>query len=115
MDDPEHDGEHALAELESIQDERPTPQARMRIEKGEVMVEIEVPPDRASQLLDAAVSSLVLIAAVVLPMMTLKAVPEDLPLWAVTGMIGLQLGIVILVAVKNFFTNKPGSSSHLPG
>lgn len=115
MDDPEQDGDSEFAELVSIEDEIPTNQARMRIEKGELKVDISVPPGNASELLDAAVSSLIIGTVVLLPPATLKAVPEGLPLWAVTGIIGLQFGIVILVAVKTFFTNKPGASSRLSG
>ncbi|EWM14598.1 hypothetical protein [Kutzneria sp. 744] len=114
MDDPGQDGEDDFAGLASIEGERPTTDARLRIEKEGMRVVVSVPPNHASHLLDAAVAALLVIAALCAPAVTLKAAPEGLPNWAVVGMITIQLGVVILVTLR-IFTNKPGSSSRLSG
>ncbi|WP_051772970.1 hypothetical protein [Saccharothrix sp. NRRL B-16314] len=111
MDNPAHDGEVPIeatvfAELESIGDERPTHEARLRIEKGEFAVDVSMPSSHASQLLEAAVTVLLVVGALAAPAMTLKAVPEDLPHWATVGLITVQLVILILLGV-NTFMNKP--------
>ncbi|SEP48565.1 hypothetical protein [Amycolatopsis saalfeldensis] len=112
MGKPVQDGEDELAELMSIEDESPTTEARLRIETETMKVAISVPPHNASHLLDSAVSALLIVAAVIAPMATLKAAPEDLPYWASAGMVGLQLGVVIFVAVSAF-AKKLGSSNRL--
>ncbi|MFI7121831.1 hypothetical protein [Amycolatopsis sp. NPDC049868] len=114
MDNPEQYGEDDFAELVSIEDESPTTEARLRIEMEGMMVAVSVPPGNTTHLLDAAVAALITAAAVFGPTATLKAVPEDLPYWAAVGIIGLQLGVVILVAVSTF-ANKLGNPYRLPG
>ena len=108
MDIPDQDGDDSIfAELESIGDESPTPDARLRIEKGELTVAVSVPSSHASQLLDAAVAGLLVVGALVAPMSTFKAVPEGFPYWATVVMITVQLGILIWVSV-NIFTGQVG-------
>ncbi|GAA1296628.1 hypothetical protein [Saccharothrix xinjiangensis] len=102
MDTPEQEGEDPkIAESESIEDERPTREARLRIEKGEFAVDVSVPSNHTSRLLDAAVTTLVVVGALVAPAMTLKAAPEDLPHWATIGLITVQLAILIFMGVSS--------------
>ncbi|MCS7483322.1 hypothetical protein ACFFQW_37090 [Umezawaea endophytica] len=106
MDIPEQDGDDSIfAGLESVGDERPTSEARLRIEKGELTVDVSVPSSHASQFLEAATAALLVIGALVAPMLTLTAAPEGLPHWATVVMITVQLGILIWVSV-NIFTGQ---------
>lgn len=112
MDKPKEDGDE-FAELESIGAERPTTEARLRIEKEGTQVEISMPPKYTSHLLDAAVAALIVGCAVLAPAVTSKAMPEDLPHWVLVLLITLQLGIMTLVTVKTF--TKPGTYNRPSG
>ncbi|WIX85783.1 hypothetical protein [Amycolatopsis sp. DG1A-15b] len=124
MGDPvqQDDGDFdEFADLSSIEDETPTldaqwrnePDARFRFERKETKMALSVPRANTSQLLEAAVVVLLVAAATIAPSMTLKAVPEDLPVWAVVGMIALQLVVVIMMAARTFF--KPGYTNRPSG
>jgi predicted permease len=117
VDYPEHDGdndfaklaEDDFAELEKIEKESPTSDARLRIEKEGMTVDLSVPSSQTSYLLAA----LLVVAVVVAPTVTLKALPEGLLGWMVFSIIGLQLGIVGLVAVLFSSANKPATPNRL--
>ncbi|MGM1059189.1 hypothetical protein [Saccharothrix sp. Mg75] len=77
----------------------PSREARVRVEKAGLRVEVAVPSAQAPRLLTTAVLALVLIGAVVCPALTLRGVPVDFPVWAAVGLVGGQIGLFVLVAL----------------
>lgn len=109
MDSPELDAEEpSSAELVSIGDERPTNEARLRIEKGDITLEAVVPAEHTSRLLDVTVAVSLIAGAVFAPMMTLKASADHGLEWVTTVMVGAQLVILILVGVSAFARRPAG-------
>ena len=77
----------------------PTREARVRVEKSGLKVEVAVPSSQAPRLLHAAVLALVMSGVVLGPVLTLRAVPPDFPVWATVGLIAGQIGLFGLVAL----------------
>ena len=77
----------------------PSREARVRVEKSGLRVEVAVPSSQAPRLLTTAVLALVLIGAVLCPALTLGGVPADFPVWAAVGLVGGQIGLFALVAL----------------
>lgn len=78
--------------------EEPTREARVRVEKSGLKVEVAVPSSQAPRMLDAAVLALVLSGVVVSPVLTLRGVPVDFPVWATVGLVAGQIGLLGLIA-----------------
>ncbi|GAB2964665.1 hypothetical protein [Saccharothrix stipae] len=77
----------------------PTREARVRVEKSGLKVEVAVPSNQAPRLLHAAVLALVMSGVILGPVLTLRAVPVDFPVWATVGLIAGQIGLFGLVAM----------------
>ncbi|MEU4766747.1 hypothetical protein AB0H12_26165 [Actinosynnema sp. NPDC023794] len=77
----------------------PTRQARVRVEKSGLKVEVAVPSSQAPRLLHAAVLALVMSGVILGPVLTLRAVPVDFPVWATVGLVAGQIGLFGLVAM----------------
>ncbi len=82
-------------------DDDPTPEARIRVEKTGLTVEVAVPAGHTPRLLTTAAYALAALGALVGPGLTLRLVPPDFPAWAVIGLVAGQLillGLVVLIA-----------------
>jgi hypothetical protein len=77
----------------------PSRDARVRVEKSGLRVEVAVPSSQAPRLLDAAVLAMVMAGVLVGPVLTLRAVPPDFPVWATVGLVAGQIGLLGLVAL----------------
>jgi hypothetical protein len=77
----------------------PSREARVHVEKSGLKVEVAVPSDQAPRLLHAAVLALVMTGVVFCPVLTLKGVPVDFPVWATVGLIAGQIGLLGLIAL----------------
>lgn len=77
----------------------PTREARVRVEKSGLKVEVTVPSNQAPRLLNTAVLALVMIGVIVCPVLTLKGVPVDFPVWATVGVVAGQIGLLGLIAL----------------
>lgn len=104
----EHSAPHGVT---VDRDELPTRFARVRIETSEVTAEVAVPPSQTRRLLATILDVLVVLGSVTGPALTLKAAPAELPGWATTGTIAVQLAVLVLVAV---FTHRREASGPEP-
>ncbi|WP_433273230.1 hypothetical protein ACQPZF_18495 [Actinosynnema sp. CS-041913] len=77
----------------------PTREARMRVEKSGLKVEVAVPSSQAPRLLATAVHVVVMIGVVLCPALTLRVIPPDFPTWATVAVIAGQIGLLGLVAL----------------
>jgi hypothetical protein len=88
----------------------PTREARVRVEKSGLKVEVAVPSSQAPRLLHAAVLALVVSGALLGPVLTLRAVPPDFPAWAAVGLVAGQTGLLGLVAMIARRASRSGAS-----
>lgn len=77
----------------------PTREARVRVEKSGLKVEVAVPSSQAPRLLNAALLALVVSGVLLGPVFTLRAVPVDFPVWATVGLVAGQIGLLGLIAM----------------
>lgn len=77
----------------------PGREARVRVEKSGLRVEVAVPSGQAPRLLNSAVLAMVMVGVVIGPVATLRAVPVDFPVWATVGLVAGQIGLLGLIAL----------------